>query len=93
MTVNNIFTRLKKSNPLLSWVVHKDKNTDEIIELLNNGSIDYTVVTSDEFRIYNKFYNNIQVALIINTNEPLAWAVPLDADLKLVEKLTELFKY
>ena len=93
MPVNNIFLRLKKNNPLLSWVIHKDKNTDEMIELLNNGSIDYTVVTSDEFRIYNKFYNNIQVALIINTNEPLAWAVPLDADIKLVEKLTEFFKY
>ena len=93
MTVNNIFLRLKNNNPLLSWVIHKDKNTDEMIELLNNGSIDYTVVTSDEFRIYNKFYNNIQVALIINTNEPLAWAVPLDADIKLVEKLTEFFKY
>ncbi|MED5274848.1 MAG: membrane-bound lytic murein transglycosylase MltF [Pseudomonadota bacterium] len=88
-----ILNSLKLNHPKLKWISLENINTDELIELVNEGMIDYTILNSNEFEIYSQFYPNIKSAFKVSTSEPVAWALSLYNDGSLVNKLKEFFEY
>ena len=88
-----VLNSLKTNHPTLKWISLENVNTDELIELVNEGMIDYTILNSNEFEIYSQFYPNIKTAFKVSTSEPVAWALSSYNDGSLTNKLKEFFEH
>ena len=88
-----VLNSLKTNHPKLKWISLENVNTDELIELVNEGMIDYTILNSNEFEIYSQFYPNIKTAFKVSTSEPVAWALSSYNDGSLTNKLKEFFEH
>jgi membrane-bound lytic murein transglycosylase F len=82
-----ILNSLKKENPKLKWISLDDINSDELVELVNEGLVDYTIINSNEYEVYSQFYPNIKIARRLSSSEPVAWAFSLYSDSSLSAKL------
>ena len=88
-----ILNSLKKENPKLKWISLDDINSDELVELVNEGLVDYTIINSNEYEVNSQFYPNIKIARRLSSSEPVAWAFSLYSDSSLSAKLKEFFEY
>ena len=88
-----VLNSLKKIHPKLKWVSLDTINSDELIELLNEGLIDYTIINSNEYEIYAQYYPNIRIAFKLSSSEPVAWALSIYSDNSLSNKLKEFFEH
>ncbi len=66
-------------------IVESDSlETEQLMELVSNGSIDYTV-TDENFALVNKtYYNNLDVKTPVSFKQNLAWAVRKESDSLLI---------
>ena len=60
--------------PQLSWVERDDAEVVELVQMVANGEIDYTVVDSNEFEAISNFFPRVKVAFEIGQPQQLAWA-------------------
>jgi membrane-bound lytic murein transglycosylase F len=65
---------LRENHPELEWEIHPDKDSQDLLEMLENGEIRYTIATSNELVITRHYYPEIRPALIVGTPMQLAWA-------------------
>ncbi|HIF17789.1 MAG TPA: membrane-bound lytic murein transglycosylase MltF [Cycloclasticus sp.] len=72
--------RLKKSKPSLSWNEAYDTNILELVSMVNNGLLDYTIADSNQFQIFRSQFPQLNVAFDISEPEKIAWAFPKGAD-------------
>ena len=81
--------RLQQDNPQLRW--HEQSNLEmiELIEMVHNGSIDFTIVDSNAFELNRNLYPMARVAFDISEPEPLAWAFPKSVDESLYKLANE----
>ena len=84
---------LKKSYEKLNYKIWDDKNIDELLNKLINNDIRLIVLTSDEFKLFKKYYNNLEIVYRISSNEALSWLLPSNVGKDLENKLTEFFSY
>ena len=49
------------------------------------------MLTSDEFKLFKKYYNNLEIVYKISSNEALSWLLPSNVGKDLENKLTEFF--
>ena len=82
-----IFLGSKNANLIIS----KEKNIDEIVNLLKDGKIKYTVINENELIIFNKYFPQIKVGFKIGEKIPSTWAVPENTNYRLEDKLSEYF--
>ena len=68
---------LKKQYPELEWTF-TDKNTDQILQLLNSGRIDYTLVDSHIYIGKKSLYPRTRVAFDLYYPESISWIWPED---------------
>jgi membrane-bound lytic murein transglycosylase F len=61
---------------------------DELIELVANGEIDYTVCDEDVARVNSFYYDNIDIETPVSFEQNLAWAVGKEST-ELLNKLNE----
>ena len=71
--------------------ISKEKNIDEMVNLLKDNKIKYTVVNKNELAIFNKYFPQIQIGFKIGENVPSTWAVPENTNYRLENKLSEYF--
>ena len=83
--------KLKKKNPQLSWNTHKDIDSEQLLNLVENQLIDYTVADSNEVALNQRFLLELRVAFDISEPKQLAWAFPMDDDLSLYDKAMSFF--
>ena len=83
----NIFTK----NIDINYTIAKDKNIDEMINLLKDNEIDFTVVSYNELQIYNKYYPQIKIAFKIRENINSSWAIPENTSYVFENKISEYF--
>ena len=96
---------LKKKYPDLSWDENKDAGSTELLTLVAERLIDFTIADSNEVLLTRRFQPNLRVAFDISKPQKLAWAFPKNGDnslyleanrfLKVFKKsgqLTELLK-
>ena len=82
---------LKAEYPDLSWVSNDELSSEELLALVWEQVIDYTIADSNEVAIVRRFYPELRVAFDISGKEPLAWAFPLAGDASLYEEAQKFF--
>ncbi len=86
--VNNL-NQLKRKHPKLGWTVEPDKDTEELLEMVWEGLLDYTVSDSHIFDLNRRYYPELRAAFAIHKPEKLAWAFPLSEDDSLYKAATK----
>ena len=80
---------LQEEHPDLSFQKTNELDSEELLNLVWEQVIDYTVADSNEVAISRRFYPELRVAFDISSPEPLAWAFPPGDDRSLVDKADE----
>jgi membrane-bound lytic murein transglycosylase F len=83
---------LQDEYPNLSFLESSELDSEQLLNLVWEQVIDYTVADSNEVAISRRFYPELRVAFDISSAEPLAWAFPRGEDRSLVEKADEYLK-
>jgi len=82
---------LKFKFPELSWSTQTDMESEQLLYLIENQLIDYTVADSNELQLNQRFLLDIRVAFNISEPKQLAWAFPKTKDLSLYDKSMSFF--
>ena len=82
---------LRRSLPELDWEEVFDLEPVELLELVQKGKIDYTIVDSNAFELSSSRYPKVRVAFKISAPQHLAWAFPRGVDNSLFDKANEFF--
>ncbi|MEA2079040.1 MAG: membrane-bound lytic murein transglycosylase MltF [Pseudomonadota bacterium] len=80
---------LQQEYPALSFQENSALDSEQLLKLVWEQVIDYTVADSNEVAINRRFYPELRVAFDISPPEPLAWAFPPGEDRSLVDKADE----
>ena len=83
---------LKKEYPDLSWQANDQQSSEELLVLVWQQLIEYTIADSNELSVNRHFYPELKPAFDINTPEPLAWAFPHSDDNSLFNTAIVFFK-
>jgi len=76
----------------LSWKSSHDQESEELLQLVSDGIIDYTIADSNELSLSQRFMINLRVAFDISEPQPLAWALPKTQDLSLFLEVQRFFR-
>ena len=82
---------LQHTHPNLDWVENQQADSTELLSLVSEGLIDYTVADSNEIAINRRFYPELKVAFAISKPQQLAWAFPKSADTSLYDAAAKFF--
>ncbi|VAW62444.1 Membrane-bound lytic murein transglycosylase F (EC 4.2.2.n1) [hydrothermal vent metagenome] len=82
---------LKIKHPKLSWNTHKNIESEQLLYLVENQLIDFTVADSNEVSLNQRFLLELRVAFDISKPKQLAWAFPKNKDSTLYDKAMTFF--
>ena len=66
---------LKLEYPNLSWYIHRKLGNSDLLKMVENGQIAYTVVYSNELQQARLFNPEIRAAFNLSEPRPLAWVM------------------
>jgi membrane-bound lytic murein transglycosylase F len=75
--------RLMKKYPDLEWESRREVASEELLHLVREQVIDYTIADSNEVAINRRYYPKLKVAFNLTKPQPLAWAFPHAEDTSL----------
>lgn len=67
---------LKLEYPDLEWTTKKEISSEELVTLVIEQLVDYTVCNSNEVLLKRRFHPELKVAFDLSEPQPLAWAFP-----------------
>jgi membrane-bound lytic murein transglycosylase F len=77
--------------PELSWTENPEQDSNQLIELVEQGLIDYTVADSTQVLLLQRFYPKLQVAFDISAPRNIAWGLPKSTDNSLFDAVNHFF--
>ena len=77
--------------PQLSWIERDDAEVAELVQMVEDGEIDFTIVDSNEFETLAGFYPNVNAAFDMGKEQQLAWAFPKYSDDTLISEARNFF--
>ncbi|MDB5971957.1 MAG: rane-bound lytic murein transglycosylase [Hydrocarboniphaga sp.] len=80
---------LHAHNPGLVWQESGDDDSEDLLEKVASGEIDYTVANSDLIAINQRYYPKLRVAFALADSQDLAWAFSQDRDPSLFDAAGE----
>lgn len=83
---------LQKTVPGLSWKANKEVESEELLQMVSENIIEYTVADSNELSLNQRFLINLRVAFDISEKQSLAWAMPKTNDNSLFFAVQKFFK-
>jgi membrane-bound lytic murein transglycosylase F len=83
---------LQKTHPELTWSETSDLESEELLSLVIEEVIDYTIADSNEVTLNQRFYPELQVAFEISPPLKLAWAFSYSHDYSLHDAANEFFR-
>ena len=83
--------RQKEEYSALEWIEHDDKESEELLQLVEEQVIDYTIADSNEVAMNQRFMLELRVAFDISKPKKLAWAFPKIKDTSLYDKAMVFF--
>jgi len=90
---NQLIAIQKKIKATIHIVESDSLETEQLMELVANGNIDYTV-TDENFALVNKtYYKNLDVKMRVSDQQDIAWAVRQPSDSFLIVLNTWLKKF
>ena len=72
--------QLKLKHPSLSWDENSEAGSGELLNLVAEQVIDFTVADSNEVILTRRFLPSLRIAFDISAPQPLAWAFPINGD-------------
>jgi len=82
---------LKAKHKSLNWTENSDADSTELLTLVAENLIDYTVADSNEVAYNRRYYPRLRVAFNITKPQELAWAFPITEDNSLYDEATRFF--
>lgn len=83
--------QLKKTNPDLTWKSNPTLESDDLLQMVSDNIIEYTIVDSNELSLNQRFLINLRVALDINEPQSLAWVIANSNDDSLYIEIDKFF--
>lgn len=84
--------RHREQNPDLKWEESRDVETVDLLDQLDGGEIDATVINSNEFLANRAFYPNLRPAFRLGEPSRLAWVLVRDPrNAALIRELEKFF--
>ena len=71
---------LQASQPKLEWVENPELDSGELLNLVWEQVIDFSIADSNEVELNKRFYPELRAAFDISEPQELAWAFPIDND-------------
>lgn len=78
--------------PELSWSESSEMDTTDLLQMVADGEIDYTIVNSNEFNVVQAYFPNVAIAFDLTENQPLAWAFPHQRDESIYQSAMHFFQ-
>lgn len=78
---------LRERFPNLKWEEVEGDGPDDLLYLVANGELDYTVANSDVIAINQRYYPKLRVAFDLSDQQSLAWALPINQDDSLYDRV------
>ncbi|MES9958565.1 MAG: membrane-bound lytic murein transglycosylase MltF [Sedimenticola sp.] len=66
--------KLREKHPELKWIAQTNLESEELLYLVNEQVIDYTIADSNEAALSLQLYADLKVAFDLTEPQPLAWA-------------------
>ncbi len=83
---------LKQVIPALNWKESDDLDSAELLQLVSDEIIDYTVADSNDVLLTQRFLLNLRIAFDISEPELLAWALKKTDDKSLLLEVQKFFR-
>jgi membrane-bound lytic murein transglycosylase F len=83
--------RLKKTHSELEWVSHSDLESAELMQMVQDNKIDFTIADSNEFAVTRRFMPYLKVGFDLTEPQPLAWAMAHAEDASLFQAMEAFF--
>ena len=71
-----LLEQARSEHERLAWVEHPGASVEELVRMVSEGEIDYTVVDSTAFQLLRNAYPDVRVAFSIGQSGEMAWALP-----------------
>jgi len=71
---------LQQQNPYIRGRVLEDINTEQLLKRVDTGELDCAIADSHIVEANRRYYPRVQVAMTLEERQPLAWALPKEAD-------------
>ncbi|MFT5675895.1 MAG: membrane-bound lytic murein transglycosylase F [Paraglaciecola sp.] len=75
----------------LDWQETDDKDTEELLEMVLNDELDYTIADSNILALMRRRYPELSIGFTVSPSQGIAWAVNKDRDDSLLAALLEYF--
>lgn len=82
---------IQKDYPELSWTERSDLTSQDLLDMVLAGEIQYTIVDSNELDLMRQVQPELAVAFSVSEPEELAWAFNKNGDNSLFIKAIEFF--
>jgi membrane-bound lytic murein transglycosylase F len=82
---------LARKHPALRWTELKISGPEELLERVDLGLADCTVADSDALAVAHNFHPNLKDAFVLQTGQPLAWALRQGVDVGFSRQITTFF--
>lgn len=83
----NTLEQLKLDAPSLSWEELHDKDSEEILGMINSGQLDYTISDSSTIEINRRFMPELRVGPTVEEDQPIVWLMRRNGSDRLMSKL------
>lgn len=84
-------TSLKQDHPQLNWHLVSDKDSEELLEMVARGDINYTVADSSALQINRRFLPELRIARVLQQEQNVVWLLaPRHTD-KLMSQLLDFW--
>lgn len=82
---------LSETIPDLEWKSNHEMESEELLQMVSDNVIEYTIADSNELALSQRFLINLRVAFDINDPQFLAWALPKIEDKSLFREVQKFF--
>jgi len=84
--------KLQQEHANLNWTENTETDSSELMALVAEGLIDYTIADSNEVSYTRRYYPKLKVAFDLTDPQPLAWAFPKTDDESLYQEAVKFFE-
>jgi membrane-bound lytic murein transglycosylase F len=84
--------QIKASGVDLTYILHDNIPTEDLIAMVNDRTIKFTIADSNIALLNQRYYPDIRIGIPIQEKESLAWAVRKD-DTRMLTRINQFFLY
>lgn len=81
----------KEKYPNLTWLETNEQDSDELLEAVLSGEIDYTIADSTSLAVNRRYYPNLSIGFTIDKPQEVAWIIADNDDDSLYSMMIEFF--